>query len=139
MGVVKLGMLRDKVISSMGRPLSSLDDGDQFKDFTVHYAPDGRVKEIIIVSPQYKTEDGLSVRSSLSSLRTDYRKAKKSCYSDSGASATTTGEIIDAVDQGIALDRQIFRGRQVEVVTTLSVHIAGVPASVFGEFRKCRN
>jgi|GEM_PF-6185204 len=136
-GKISIGMLRDKVISLVGEPISSLDDGDQFSGFTVHY-DDDRVVEIIVFSSQYRTAEGMSVKNTPEQFLKIYSKSKITCYSDEGASLITTGRILDEVEKGIAFDRQTVEGRSREIVFTISVHRADTPAKIYGEIKPCK-
>lgn len=135
-GNVSIGMLRDKVISLAGKPVSSLDDGDQFTGFTVHYEDD-RVTEIIVFSSQYKTAEGISIKSTSNLFLKTYSKSKMTCYGDEGAGSTTKGKIWDELDKGIAFDQQTIEGKNREIINSISIHRANMPAKIYGEIKPC--
>jgi hypothetical protein len=136
-GNISIGALRDKVRRLAGEPISSLEDGDQFSGFSVHYEDD-RVVEIVVVAPRYHTAGGVSVKSTAGQFLKAYPKSKVTCYMETGASSVTTGVVYDEIEKGIALDHQVFEGRSREVINTLSVHRTNVPAKIYGEVTPCK-
>lgn len=135
-GNISIGALRHKVRRLAGEPISSLEDGDQFSGFTVHYEDD-RVAEIIVVSPRYRTAEGVSVRSTPEQFLKAYPKSKVACYMDEGATSVTSGKVYDEIEKGIGYDQQVFEGRRREIIKTVSIHRANVPARIYGELKPC--
>ena len=138
-GNIAIGESRHKVRSLAGKPTSILEDEgiDQFSGFTVRYEND-RVAEIIIISPRYRTAEGISIKSTPQQFLKTYPKSKIKCYVEEGATSVTNGRVYDEIDKGIAFDQQIFTRRRREITNMISVHRANVPAKIYGEIEACK-
>lgn len=136
-GDVSIGAYREKVLNVLGKSISSFGDGDQYADYIVHYTKD-KVSEVVVTSDKFQTAEGISIKSNENQFLNAYENVKKICYKDSGASSTTTGTVYDAIDLGIALDNSVFEGQGREFISTITIHAAGVPATIYGEVTLCK-
>ncbi len=135
-GEINIGDKRAAVRSIAGKPVWKFPEGDQYSDYSVHYVND-LVSEIIVTSSKYKTNNGISIKTTPKQFLSHYPDAKVTCSASTGAASTTKSNILDATDHGIALGRDTFQGRSLEVISTLTIHRKDVALTIYGMIRPC--
>lgn len=136
---ISIGASKHKTRSIFGQPDSQTDDGDAYPRSGIffNYVND-RIESIIITSPKYRTDGGISTNSTLKEFTINYPNYKKTCYQDGGASAEVVTTMYDAVEDGLAFSIEKFNGKSTETIVSLTVHRPGALSKVYGEVFKCR-
>jgi hypothetical protein len=133
LGEIHIGQKEDsvKALPGMSKYLMS-------RDIVVQYSDDGDVTEIMTISHYFKTNHGITTRSSATAFRKLFPSAQLTCTIDRGVSGISTSRIYDNIDSGIAFstDTLSSHGRK-DSVNIITVHRKNTPVSIFGEIIDC--
>jgi len=123
-GWIEIGMSRQRVLGKLGQPSGTYSlpgrgrgdywfSSDNSNTLRVFYNSAGRVSQVSVTSPNFKTEEGLTTRSGLAEIRRAYRNLKVLKVSARGDIDyyydSRRGIAFEATDQMDAHSRPVMR------------------------------
>lgn len=135
-GPISIGMTRNEVLTILDESKFPSEDREAFSDFVIQYDKN-RVSEIMVTSPKYRTEKGISIKTTDRQFLALFPDAKHICNTSSGSKVSSTESIYDAVDKGIAHHRTLVDGDSRYYINDITIHRVGVPVMIFGEIIRC--
>jgi len=104
----------------------------------VRYLPNGNVSEIMTYSKDFQTKQKVNVQSTAKFFQDIYPNAQHFCTTERGAGSSSTSEIFDDINSGIALNIDTLFGKTKQSITTITIHRSGTPVSVFSDVVDCK-